>query len=112
MKITTRGWEMTRLARAHIKVRRVQRKREQDKLHKLALDRNKALNEAERHAKRAKAEEEKRDAQAKLMKAKGIKPNKHNGLKKPAGQTIRGINKSVAKTMKGVRKFARKYAPD
>lgn len=103
---------MTKLARAQVKVRRVLRKREQDKLHKLALDRNKALNEAERHAKRAKAEEGKRDAQAKLMKAKGITPKEHKGRKKTAGQRIRGINKSVAKTMKGVRKFARKHAPD
>lgn len=103
---------MTKVARAQVKFRKFQQKREQKKLHKLALDRNKSLREAERLTTRAKAEEEKRQAQAKLMKAKGITPKEHKGRKKTAGQTIRGINKSVAKTMKGVRKFARKHAPD
>lgn len=98
---------MTKLARARVKVRRFQEKREEKKLHKLALQRNKALREAERQVKLAKAEEEKRGAQLKLMKAKGIKPKPHKSRKKVARDTMKGISGAMAKTRKFIVKHSR-----
>lgn len=97
---------MSKIARARVKVRRFQEKREEKKLHKLALQRNKALREAERQAKLAKAQEEKRGAQLKLMKVKGIKPKPHKSRKKVARDTMKGI----AGALRGTRKFIRKHS--
>ena len=97
-----------KVAEVQVKIRRAKINKENKELKKLALQRNKALGEAERATNVAKAKEEKRGAQLKEMKAKGITPKKADV--RTRGQKMRDVNKKIAKNMAGIQKFMKKHA--